>query len=90
MRPAGSFPQLFHADAVGHGIAVAVELEAPDELLGERAARALGQDQYLRLQVVAGLEIRLGLVLLVHALVVGAHAGDACRLRAAARCRQSR
>ena len=57
------------------GLRSCVELKARDELLGERAARAFGENHDLRLQIVARFEIRFRLVLLIDALVVGAHAG---------------
>ena len=54
-----------------------IKIKLRDELLGQRAARALGENHDLGLQVVARLEIRFRLVLFVHALVVGADASDA-------------
>ena len=78
--PGRQFPQLLHADAVGLRIAVAVELESADELLGQRAARALGKNDDLGLQIVAGLEVGFLLAVLVHAFVVGAHARHAAGL----------
>ena len=83
-------PQFLHADAVGLRIAFAIELEAVDELLGQRAARAFGKDDDLGLQVVAGLEVGFLLAILVHALVVGAHADDAPASQTAARSRRIR
>ena len=74
-------PQLLHAHAVGLRIALAVELEAADELLGQRAARAFGEDDHLGLQIVAGLEVGFLLAVLVHAFVVGADAGHAAFLK---------
>ena len=75
--PRGHLPQFLHADAVGLRVAVLVELEASDQLLGERAARALGKHNDLGLEIVAGLEIPFRLAGFVDALVVGAHADDA-------------
>ena len=46
-------------------------------MLGERSARAFGEHDDLRFHVVAGLEVRFRLILLVDAFVVGAHTGDA-------------
>ena len=60
----GHLPEFLHAHAVGLRIAITVEIEALDELLGQRAARALGQDHDLGIQVVAGLEVGFRLVLL--------------------------
>src|SRR5579859_2214063 len=70
-------PQFLYTNAVGLRIAVFVELEASDELLGERSTSTLGEDRDFSSQVVAGLEIRFGLILLVEALVVGANANHA-------------
>ena len=75
--PGGHLPQFLDADAVGLRIAFAIELEASDQLLGQRAARAFGENDDLGLQVVARLEVRFLLAVLVDALVVGAHAADA-------------
>src|ERR1700678_2415480 len=72
-----NFPELLYADPIGLRVAFAIELEASDKLLGQRAARAFGQNHDLRLQVVAGLEIRFLLTAFVDTFVVGAHAGDA-------------
>ena len=47
-----------------------------DELFGQRSARPFRQHRDLRLQVISGLKVRLLLVLLVDAFVVGADAGD--------------
>ena len=77
MRPDGNFPQLFDSLPVGLRVAVFGRSNLCDELLGQRSARAFGEDHDFGLQVVARLEIRFRLVLLVHALVVGADAGDA-------------
>ena len=77
MRPAGNFPEFLDALPVGLRVAVTIQSKARDELLGQRAARAFGKNHYLGLQIVARLEVRFGLVLLVHTLVVGANAGDA-------------
>src|SRR5215469_2636162 len=71
------FPQLLHADAVGLRIALVVEQETADQLLRERASAAFREDDDFGLQVVAGLEIRLLLAVLVDAFVIGANAEDA-------------
>ena len=78
--PRRQLPQFLNADTVGLWIAFAVELEAPDELLGQRAARAFGKDHDLRLQIVARLEVRFLLADLVYTFVVGAHAAHASGL----------
>ena len=77
MRPGGDFPQLLHANAVGLRIAILHEIELLDQLLGQRSARALGKHHDLGFDVIAGLEVRLRLILFVDALVVGAHTSDA-------------
>ena len=69
-------PQFLDADAVDLRIE-AVELEAIDQILGQRAARAFGEHGDFRAQLVAGREVVLGLAVLVDALVFGNHAGDA-------------
>src|ERR1700737_3398153 len=71
----GDFPQLLDALAVGLRVAIAIQRKARDELLGERAASSLSEDHDFGLQIVAGFEVRLGLILLVHALVIGADTG---------------
>src|SRR5205085_2643884 len=70
----GQLPQLFDPDAIGLRVAVTIKLEAADELLGQRAARAFGQDRDLGAQVVAGLEVSLLLAIFVDAFIVGSHA----------------
>src|SRR5579871_3232461 len=72
--PGGNLPQLFHADAINLGIAVLVEIQFGDKLLGERSAGAFGKNRNLGFQIVSWLEIRFLLVALVNALVVGANA----------------
>ncbi len=71
------FPQFLDSDSVSLRVAVFHQVEFFDELLRERSAGALGEHDDFRLDVVAGLEIRFWLVLLVNALIVRAHAGDA-------------
>src|SRR4051812_40761765 len=82
----GELPEVFDADAVGLRVAGgrvglgAVAIDAGEQLLGERAARAFGEDSDLGAKVISGLEVGFGLVVLVEAFVVGADAED---LRAA-------
>ena len=57
----GHFPEFFHADTVGLRVAVSVELEASDKLLGERATRAFGENHDFGVQIVAGLEVGFSL-----------------------------
>ena len=73
----GHFPQFFHADAVGLRIGVFRKIEFRDELLGQRSARAFGENHDFGLQIVSRLEVRFLMSFFVDALVVGAHAGDA-------------
>ena len=73
----GQFPQFLYALTIGLRIQIAIELEALHELLGERTARAFGEDHHPGLEIVSRLEVRFLLVLLVHAFVVGANSGDA-------------
>ena len=71
----GKLPQLLDADTVGLRIAFAIQLKAANQLFGQRAARAFGQDHDLGFQIVARLKIGFLLAVLVDTLVVGAHAG---------------
>ena len=65
-------PQLFEADAVFLRAALGVEAEASDELLGERAARAFGEQR-----VLAGERDARRVAVLVRAVAGDAHvAGD--------------
>ena len=50
------------------------QMEALDQLFGARAARALSQDGDLRVKIVAGLKVGFRVPLLIHPLVIGAHA----------------
>ena len=54
-----------------------IKVEAPNQLLGQRAARTFSKDRNLRFEVISRLEIRFLLVVLVHAFIVGAYAGYA-------------
>ena len=71
-----NFPKLFDAEAVGLGVVRVFEIEALDELFGAVAPCALREDGDFGAEVVAGLEVGLGLTLLVDSLVVGANSGD--------------
>ncbi len=68
-------PQFLDAEAVDLRIDV-VELIFFDELLGERAARAFGEDGDFGAQFVAGRVVVFGLAVFVDALVFGDDAGD--------------
>src|SRR5215470_8169993 len=69
--PRGQFPQFLYSHAISLRIAVAHEIKFLNQLLGQRATRAFGENGYFRLQIVTRFKIRFGLVLLVYALVVG-------------------
>ncbi len=73
----GHLPELFHADPVGLRIAAFREIESVNELFGQRSASALGEDRDLGFEIVAGFEVRLGVILFIDAFVVGAHSGHA-------------
>ena len=70
------FPQLFYADAIDLGIEAFLQVILANKLLRQRTAWALRQDGDLRLHVIARLEVRFLLAVLVHALIVGANAND--------------
>ena len=53
----GHFPKLLYALAVCLRVAIFGQVELGNELLGQRAASAFGQDYDFRLQVVTRLEI---------------------------------
>src|SRR5437899_7402374 len=72
-----NLPEFLHALAVGLRVTFHVKPEARNKLPGERAARAFSEDDDFGVELVAGLEVGLGLVLFVHALVVGANSRDA-------------
>jgi len=69
-------PKFFDADAVGLLIDV-VEFFRGDEIFGERAAGAFGEDGDFGAKFVAGSEVRFGLAVFVEAFVFGDNAGDA-------------
>ena len=71
-----NFPQLFYANAVHLRVQAFLQIVFGDELLGQRAARPFRQHRDLGLNVIAGLEVRFLLVVLVHAFIVGANADD--------------
>jgi hypothetical protein len=72
-------PDLLDARLIGLRVD-SLEVEALDQLLGERAAHAFPEHGDLGEDVHAGLEGSLRLALLVHAHVAGAHADDAAAL----------
>ncbi len=61
-------------DSVGLRMIGIFQSKPLDQLLGTVAARAFGKDRDLGVQVVARLEVGLGLALLVDTLVIGANA----------------
>src|SRR5207245_3092980 len=69
-------PQFLDADAVDLGIDV-IELVFFDQLLGQRAARAFGEDSDFGAKLIAGRVVGFGLGVLVEAFVFGDDAGDA-------------
>ncbi len=73
-------PQLLEADAELLRLAAAVEPEARDQLLGQRAARALGDDRVLAAQLHAARETVVGLAVAADAHVAGGDADDAAFL----------
>src|SRR5579859_5043450 len=72
----GNFPQLLDADGVGLRIAMVAEAELVDELLGQRAAAALGEQRVARTQLHASLETVGRLAVLADAHVTGGNADD--------------
>src|SRR5262249_18848039 len=86
----GNFPELLYAHAVSLRVACLVQLEASDELLSQRAARAFGEDHYFRAKVVAGFKVTLLFAALVHAFVVGTHSNDSPLLEKQLRAGKSR
>src|SRR5690606_35631980 len=72
----GYLPQLLDADRIALRVAVRIQLEALDELLGEAAARAFGQHGDLGLDVDAFGVTGLVRAVFGHAHVTDAHAGD--------------
>ena len=57
-------------------VAFLVELKTADQLLGQRAARALGKNDDLGAQIVTGLKIAFLLAVLVYTFVVGTYANN--------------
>src|SRR6185295_18859936 len=73
-------PQLLDADAVALRVAAFVELVARDQLAAEAAARALGEDRVLRVQLHAELEAPGRLAVPADAEVAGRDAAHAAVL----------
>ncbi len=71
----GNFPEFFHADAVSLRVGIFREIEFVYELLGQRSARAFGENDDLGVQVVTRFEVGFLVTLFVDTFVVGA---DAC------------
>src|SRR5207244_2828931 len=70
------FPEFLDSLTICLGVSVAIWCEACDQWFGERAARAFSEDDNFGLQIITRFEIRLGVVLLVNALVVCANSGN--------------
>ena len=71
------FPQLLDADPVGLRVAAVAQIETLHQLLGQRAAAALGEQRVARPQFHAALEVAGGLAVLADAHVAGGDADDA-------------
>src|SRR5438874_7765356 len=65
-------PELLHTHAVGLRIAILIEVEAADELLGKGSAWTFAQDCDLGVEIIAGLKVCFRLIEFVHTLVIGA------------------
>src|SRR5262245_8410955 len=74
--PFRQFPYFLHSDSVNLRVAVFVESELLDKLLGQRAARPFAQHGHLGEDVGPRLVILLRLAVLADALVARAHAYD--------------
>ena len=70
------FPNLFDAQAVSLRLAVLVELETFDNLLGKRTAATFGKQGLLRPKLHAGLETVGRLAVFAHAHIAGRNAFD--------------
>ena len=68
-------PQLFHAERIDLRVAGGVELVALDELLGEAAAAAFGDDGEPGVHFRAGRVVRAAAAVVLHAHVADLHAG---------------
>ncbi len=71
------FPKFFHADAVGLRVGILGEVELRDQLLGQRSARAFGENGDFSVEIVTRLEVGLRMAFLVHTFVIGLNAGNA-------------
>ena len=71
-----NLPELLHAEAVLLRLAAIGEIVFGDDLLGQRAAHALGDEDIFAEQFHAGLEVGLGLAVLADAHHAGDHAPD--------------
>src|SRR5579862_1039218 len=67
-------PDFLDADSIDLGIATVVEIEFPDELLGQRPAGALCEDGNLRADIDSRFEILFWLTELIDTLVAGSYA----------------
>ena len=70
-------PNLFHASRVRHRIAILVERQFRDRLLGEGSPRALGENHDFRHEIGAGFVIRFRFAVVVDSFIADAHADDA-------------
>ncbi len=71
------FPQLLDAERVGRRIAVRAQVEALDELLGQRAAAPLGEQRVGGAQFHARLIVAAGFAGFLYAHIPGGDADDA-------------
>ena len=76
----GDFPQLLDADGIGLRVVAVAQVEAADQLLGQRAAAALGEQGVAGAQFHAALEVVGWLAVLADAHVAGGDADDAAVL----------
>jgi hypothetical protein len=75
-RRLGELPDLLHAGRVGLRVLPLVQAELRNEVLRDRAARALGEHRHLGHDVRAGLVVALFLAVLVDPLVADLHPDD--------------
>src|SRR5689334_23649092 len=66
----GNFPEFLYTHPVRLRVARLIELETSDQLLGKRAACALGENNNLGAQIVSGLEVAFLLAALIDTFIV--------------------